>query len=108
MSAFRSIESIVGHRLSSVEFARSYLKMNFDGPSVTLFTWPVLATGEFSLEFQDVWYRNELCKRICCKVLHVVTTNPDFILIAFDDASSLYWSLERGTGRDPGYFKPGV
>lgn len=106
MSAFRSIESLVGQELSSVEFGRNYLKLSFDGPFVTLFLWPVLDTSEFSLNFEDLLYRNGLCERIGRRIVEVVTDDPDFIFIRFEDASSLHCSLERKAGRGPGYFKP--
>jgi len=101
------IESILGAQLSSVEFVQDYVQLHFDGPTLTLFVWPIITRGgQQYRRGQTGCYRDELCDRIGRKVLEVVTDNADAITIRFDDATSFAVSLkdEDRTGPETGYF----
>lgn len=101
------IERIRGEQLSSVEFVRDYVQLHFDGPTLTLFVWPVVVVKDQQYRLgMSVCYKDELCGRIAHKVVEVVTNDPESLTIRFDDSSSLVVSLRREdrTGPETGYF----
>ena len=102
------IGRILGEQLSSVEFVQDYLQLHFDGPTLTLFVWPVVfATGQMYQLGKSGCFRDELCGRIAHKVVEVVTDDSDALTIRFDDSSSVVVSLrpEDRTGPETGYFR---
>jgi len=101
------IDSILGEQLSSVEFVQDYLQLHFDGPTLTLFVWPlVISNGCEHRLGRDGCYRDELCGRIGRRVLEVVTDNAEAITVRFDDTASFVVSLksEDRVGPEAGYF----
>jgi hypothetical protein len=108
MKTLEFINLILGEQLSSVEFVQDYIQLHFDGPTLTLFAWPVVITNEKEHRFGTATdYRDELCRRIGHKVLDVVTNNNlDSFRIRFDDGTDFAVSLrpEDRSGPEAGYF----
>ena len=58
------ISAIDGSELSSVEFVQDFLILKFEGPALTLYTWPEVFREEGSYAFGEPEYRNWLCSLI--------------------------------------------
>jgi hypothetical protein len=55
------ISAIDGSELSSVEFVQDFLILKFEGPVLTLYTWPEVFREEGSYAYGEPEYRNWLC-----------------------------------------------
>ena len=55
------LSSVIGQELSSVEFLQDHLVLHFDGPTLTLYTWPDVFREEGSYAYGEPEYRNVLC-----------------------------------------------
>jgi hypothetical protein len=102
-----NLEAIVGEQLSSVEFVQDYVQLHFDGPTITLFVWPIIKLHDKTVNFGQLGYRDELCGRIGHKVLVASLRDGDALILTFDDSTSLHTSLrpEDNTGPEVGYFR---
>lgn len=58
------ISAIEGQELSAVEFIADYVRLRFDGPTLTFFAWPHVLLADFSIAFGEPEYRNALCAQI--------------------------------------------
>jgi hypothetical protein len=56
--------SLEGEQLSAVTFVRDYVQLHFDGPRLTLLTWPVVIAAEARCAFGEPGYRDSLCRLI--------------------------------------------
>jgi len=63
-----ALQELVGHALSSVEFVADYVQFWFDGPCLTAFTSPTIASGFESFNPAEPGYRDGLCRQIGCRV----------------------------------------
>jgi len=100
------VEKITGEQLSSVEFVQDYLQLHFDGPTLTLFTWPVITLPEREARFGDLGYRDVLCGRIGQKVVEVEMKADEALVVRFDDGVAITISLrpEHRAGPEAGHF----
>lgn len=92
--SLKFIEPVKGEELISIEFVQDYVQLHFDGPTLTLFVWPVVSVGGATVRFGDPCYRDELCRRIAHNVVEVKSEAGGFLTIKFDDASSMTVSLK--------------
>lgn len=88
-----SIERIVGEQLSAVVFVQDYLQLQFDGPCLTLLTWPIVKTGGGRFEYGMPKYRDVLCECIAKIVTQAQIKESEEISIQFDNGSALLISL---------------
>jgi hypothetical protein len=58
------LADLVGEGLASVIFVRDYVQLDFDGPRLSLFVWPGVATGNDVYYLGDPVYRDALCQLI--------------------------------------------
>jgi hypothetical protein len=86
-------DCIIGEQLSSVTFVQDYLQLNFDGPCLTAYTWPVVEIAGLCYHWGEQDYRNQLCERIARIVLSVSVTEGDAIRIGLDDGAIIMVSL---------------
>jgi|ERR1700683_804039 hypothetical protein len=103
------IHSIENEQLSSVEFVQDYLQLHFDGPTITLFVWPVIKVQEHNWQFGASGYRDALCGRISRKVVIASLVDDQSLEIAFDDGARFTVSIgskDHG-GPEAGYFCDG-
>jgi len=81
------VTAIEGQELTAVEFVQDYLRLRFDGPMLTLYTWPHVLLADFSIAFGEPEYRNALCAQIGEIVAKA----------ALEELESLTVELESGT-----------
>jgi hypothetical protein len=86
--------SIEGEHLSAVTFVQDYVQLHFDGPRLTLVTWPVVVADDVSHPFGESGYRDELCKLIGRVVARAYVRTGDRLQIDFTDRASLVASLK--------------
>jgi hypothetical protein len=101
------VEKIVGEQLSSVEFVQDYVQLHFDGPTLTLFVWPVVAVDKQETHFGESSYRDVLCSRIAHIVTKVTMADDEALSVQFDDGSAITVSLkpEGRTVPEAGHFR---
>lgn len=102
-------ESIIGERLSSVEFVQDYVQLRFDGPTLTAFVWPVLRFRSKAVRFGESSYRDELCGRIGHKVRTAELRQGEAVIVEFEDGAIISVSLraEDSVGPEAGHFTNG-
>jgi hypothetical protein len=89
----RALEAIVGGELSAVVFVRDYVQLQFDGAGLTALNLPVIKVGQKTLAFGQPGYRDALCERIGHAVRGACVKENEWILIDFEDGSTLSISL---------------
>lgn len=91
------LKPIVGRQLSAVVLVQDYVQLQFDGPTLTAITWPVVTVGSSEYEYGRPLYRDMLCERIT-KVVHSAFVNEgEEIRIDFNDGSVISVSLKPET-----------
>jgi hypothetical protein len=89
------ISAIEGQELSAVEFVGDYLRLRFDGPTLTLYAWPHLLFTEFSLGFGEPEYRNGLCAQIGEMVAKAALDEMEALTVEFDSGTVIALSLRE-------------
>lgn len=95
------LQTIVGERLSSVEFVEDYVQLRFNGATLTAFTLPTVSTDSQTLHWGEPHYRDELCRQIGHLVKSVSIQAGEFIEVVFDDNVKVQISI-----RDKDYQGP--
>jgi hypothetical protein len=85
--------SIEGEQLSAVTFVQDYVQLHFDGPRLTLLTWPAVITADASYAFGEPGYRDWLCKLIGRIVARAYVRVGERLQVDFVDTASLVASL---------------
>ena len=85
--------SLEGEQLSAVTFVRDYVQLHFDGPRLTLLTWPVVIAADARCAFGEPGYRDSLCKLIGRIVAGAYVRAEERLQLDFVDAASLVASL---------------
>ena len=91
----RSLQTIVGEKLSSVEFVMDYVQLRFDGPTLTAVSHPVVKTTTAVLRWDDPGYRDALCGQITAHVASVDIRDRDELKVLFDNGVSVAVSLKE-------------
>jgi hypothetical protein len=68
-----SLEELVGETLSSVIFVAGHVQLDFNGPRLSAYAWPLVTVGEEARVFGDPGYRDALCVFI----MHTVVTTEE-------------------------------
>jgi hypothetical protein len=89
------ISAIEGQELSAVEFVSDYLRLRFDGPTLTLYAWPHILLEDFSLAFGQPEYRNALCAQIGEMVAKAKLEELDSLTIEFESGTVIALSLRE-------------
>ena len=89
------ISDIEGQELSAVEFVSDYLRLRFDGPTLTLYAWPHVLLEDFSLAFGQPEYRNALCAQIGEMVAKAKLEELDSLTIEFESGTVIALSLRE-------------
>lgn len=106
----RALAPIVAEKLSSVEFVQDYVQLRFDGPTLTVFTMPVVAADGRVFRVGDPGYRDALCERIAVLVT-AADVGAEAITIEFAGGARLTVSLlreDQGPSRESATFDEGV
>jgi hypothetical protein len=89
-------KALRGRQLSSVEFVQDYLQLRFDGPCLTLLTWPRVIDDRKVFGFNDPGYRDALCALIGQLIAQVsFSQDHSKLIIAFENESGLEISLHE-------------
>lgn len=89
------ITAIDGAELSSVEFVQNFLILKFEGPTLTLYTWPEVFREEGSYAFGEPEYRNWLCALIGDTVKACTLEEGLALEIEFESGNTLRASLRE-------------
>jgi hypothetical protein len=102
------LHEIEGQELSGVAFVQDYLHLDFDGPRLTLFTWPEVFREEGSYAYGEPEYRNVLCALIGENVTAATLAEGEALEIAFERGAILRASLREEDLDSPeaGHFAP--
>jgi hypothetical protein len=89
------LSSVIGQELSSVEFLQDHLVLHFDGPALTLYTWPDVFREEGSYAYGEPEYRNVLCGVLSEEVTAATLEEGEAIEIEFTSGVILRASLRE-------------
>jgi len=86
---------LTGRELSAITFVRDYLQLQFDGPFINAYVWPLIRMPEKKIDFGAPGYRDALCGQIG-KTVIAAREEPEIKLaIDFDNAVVFEISLKR-------------
>lgn len=89
------LKNLENRELAGVTFIRDYLQLSFDGPSMTIYLWPVVKNKGAIFTIDKSGYRDSLCDQIG-KLVTQTIENPDEILrLQFSDGSEIEVSLKE-------------
>ena len=88
-----ALASIVGEQLSAVVFVQDYVQLQFDGPTLTAITLPVVVDNGAVYQWDTPGFRDKLCARIAKTVSAASVAEDREIRIELDDESSIIISL---------------
>jgi hypothetical protein len=86
---------VIGQELSSVEFLQDHLVLHFDGPTLTLYTWPDVFREEGSYAYGEPEYRNVLCGVLSEDVTAATLEEGEALEIEFQSGVILRASLRE-------------
>jgi len=92
---------IEGSQLSSVEFVMDYVQLRFDGPTLTVYNQPAVRTGQETIKWGDVRFRNTLCDLIAHIVSSTDVRRREAAEISFDNGSVFIVPLGMDDFRGP-------
>jgi hypothetical protein len=90
----KSLQMLIGEQLSAVTFVQDYLQLYFDGPRLTVFSYPVIVLGDQTFHWGKPGFRDALCNNIAKKVTEARVAYGDNISIRFADGSTIKISLK--------------
>ena len=86
------VVGLVGEFLSSVVFVMDYIQLDFNGSSITSYSWPVIDRENKKFTLADPGYRDMLCRLIGASVSEVTLATEELI-VRFASGISLTISL---------------
>jgi hypothetical protein len=89
------VSAIEGQELSAVEFVGEHLRLHFDGPAITYYTWPHVLLPEFSIAYGEPEYRNALCAQIGEKVEKAEMEEFAFLTVELESGTVIALSLRE-------------
>ncbi|WP_433358752.1 hypothetical protein [Streptosporangium sp. CA-115845] len=81
------LHALIGEETSSVTFVRDYVQLDFDGPQLSLFTWPRVSVGSTNGSMGEPGYRDMLCDLIGRPVLAVAEGTETGLVLDFGHGS---------------------
>ncbi len=89
------ISAIEGQELTAVEFVGDYVRLRFDGPMLTLYSWPHILLADFSIAFGEPEYRNALCAQIGEMVAKAALEELEALTVEFESGTVIALSLRE-------------
>lgn len=89
------ISAIEGQELTAVEFVSDYLRLRFDGPTLTLYGWPHVLLADFSVAYGEPEYRNALCAQIGEMVAKAALEEMESLTVEFESGTVIALSLRE-------------
>ncbi|SNS74062.1 hypothetical protein SAMN05216276_10159 [Streptosporangium subroseum] len=77
------LSALIGEEMSSVIFIRDYVQLDFDGPKLSLFSWPQIAVDSTVRLMGDPGYRDTLCALIGHAVLAATEDTDTGLVVDF-------------------------
>ena len=93
------LKMIEGEQLSAVTFVRDYVQLQFDGPTITAVTRPIVASRDGRFDFGVLGYRDHLCDLIGRTVIQADVQGGERLTIDFGEHGSIVISLEPSAYR---------
>ena len=89
------VSALEGQELTAVEFVADYVRLRFDGPTLTLYAWPHVLLSDFSIAFGEPEYRNALCAQIGEMVSTAKLEELDSMTVEFESGTVIALSLRE-------------
>ncbi len=89
------VSALEGQELTAVEFISDFLRLCFDGPTLTLYAWPHVLLSDFSIAFGEPEYRNALCAQIGEMVSTAKLEELDSMTVEFESGTVIALSLRE-------------
>jgi hypothetical protein len=89
------ISAIEGQELTAVEFVGDYLRLRFDGPMLTLYSWPHILLADFSIAYGEPEYRNAVCAQIGEMVAKAALEELEALTVEFESGTVIALSLRE-------------
>ena len=89
------LTSLIGQELTAVEFVQDHLQLRFDGPCLTLYTWPDVFREEGSYAYGEPEFRNFLCDLIGGSVTAATIEETEALEIEFENGVTIRTSLRE-------------
>lgn len=89
------VSALEGQELTAVEFVSDYLRLRFDGPTLTLYAWPSVLLADFTISYGEPEYRNALCAQIGEIVGKAALEELDSLTVEFESGTVLALSLRE-------------
>ncbi len=89
------VSALEGQELTAVEFIADYVRLRFDGPTLTLYAWPHVLLADFSIAFGEPEYRNALCAQIGEMVATAKLEELDALTVEFESGTVIALSLRE-------------
>ncbi len=87
-----ALRTLMGCVLSSVTFVADYVQFDFNGPSLTAYTLPIVSWGAGSLKWGESGYRDALCLQIG-RHIERAEADEQHVAILFEGGSTISISL---------------
>ena len=87
-------EALLGKRLTSAEFVLDYVQLRFDGPFLTVITWPVLEVDGERFRWGERGFRDALCSPIGKEVIRAEIRAEHSLQLEFSDGAVFRVSLK--------------
>ena len=88
------LDEIIGEKLSAVVFVMDYYQFEFDGPKFNVFTPVEVVSPSGRAVTGDDQFRNLVCRQIAKVVRGVEVRSGEALVVSFEDASVLRFSLK--------------
>ena len=89
-----SFSPIVGEKLSAIVFVMDYWQLQFDGPTINVFTRLAVHSSDSVVRDGDDQFRNRICEQIAKIVTGVKLAEREALIVTFEDQSSISISLK--------------
>ena len=79
------IHSITNEKLSAIIFVLDYLQLDFDGKRLSCYIFPEISINSNLFNFNDIGYRDSLCKLLARNVTSTSVVKGTGITIYFEE-----------------------
>lgn len=99
--ASSGLDHLENRQLAGVTFIRDYLQLLFDGPIMSVLSWPIVRVNDDAVMVNNQGYRDALCNQIGKLVTHAIEEPNKKITLQFSDNSKIEISLKEGDQTGP-------
>ena len=95
------LKRLENHQLSAVVFVQDYVQLQFDGPCLTAYVWPIVRDGARTFGHTTPGYRDALCGLIGCVVEQTTEASNDKLALSFNNGVAVEVSLKESDREGP-------